>query len=75
MVEEGVEGGWVELNIRSPVSTIDDLRYFLKNYSVPFIVFRFVMSLLIEGLAIMCIKSYLPDFSIGKQPEAHLTCA
>ena len=43
-----------------------------STYRVPLLVFRFLISLLIEGRAIMCIKSYLPSFSIGKQREAHI---
>ena len=40
---------------------------------MPHIVFRFLASLLIEGRAIMCIRFYLPAFSIGKQWDAHST--
>ena len=39
----------------------------------PPIVFRFLISWLIEGQAIISIKSRLPAFSIGKQLEAHRT--
>ena len=42
----------------------------LGKYRVPHIVFRFLMSLLIGGRAIMCMKSGLPASSIGKQWEA-----
>ena len=37
------------------------------SYSVPLIVFRFLMSLLIEGIAVMCFKTYPPAFSFGTQ--------
>ena len=40
------------------------------SYYVPLIVFRFLISLLIEGRAIVCKKSCLPAFLIGKQSNA-----
>ena len=40
-------------------------------YRVPHIVFRFVVSLLVEDQAVICIKCCLPAFSIGKQCEGH----
>ena len=42
-----------------------------SRYRVPHIVFRFFTSILIEGRAIICMKSCLPALSIGKQFEAH----
>ena len=39
-------------------------------YRMPQVVFRFLMSLLIEGRAIMCVITCLSAFSIGKQWEA-----
>ena len=39
---------------------------FRGSYRVPLIVFQFLMSLLIEGRAIMCIKFCLPDFFYRK---------
>lgn len=44
---------------------------YLSNTVLPLVVFRFLMSLLIEGRANMCVKSWLLAFSIGKQWEAH----
>ena len=38
---------------------------------MPLIVFRSLMPLFIEGRAIMCLKSFLSAFKIGKQLEAH----
>ena len=43
-----------------------DPKHWLLNRA-PLIVFRFLMCLLIEGRALLCIKSCLPVFSIGKQ--------
>ena len=48
------------------IQTDPDPKHWLLN-RVPLIVFRFLMCLQIEGRAIMCIKSCLPVFPIGKQ--------
>ena len=42
------------------------------TYRVSHIVFRLFMSLLIEGLAIMGIKSYLPAFSIENNERSNV---
>ena len=43
-------------------------------YSVPLILFRFLISLLIEGSAVMCVKPYLPAFSFGTFPGGLVIC-
>ena len=39
------------------------------QYGVPHIVFRFLICLLIEGRAIICLQSGVPTHSIGEQSE------